>query len=513
MYNSYMGYNLKKFLLFLLILSLFFSAGSKSFAIENTQTENEDQEEEIFKDRVVKNGDTLSVIDCVSVAFHNSPLIKKYKYNLDIAKSNLGIAKSEYFPVIGAGVGFYNENNSNNRDYHSHYQELPSVAVTINKLVYNFGKTTAYIKMEEFYKIGAEYEFMDSLCRTLFDVKEKYYSLLLSESRLKTAQFNVKLCENILKQARLFAKTDKNRQADVKNAELNLSEAEINLIEAENNYKNAKIDLNNSMYIDSPPEYNITKTPTFTYDDKFISNAELKDFVIKDLPFSAADAVDIAYNNSPDLKVLLSTQKAMEQSLVYIKRTYFPDLMVNAGYGYNSTNVTRSDSSFSVGVSLNSSLNLMNLRHSIKGADAQVNIAENEISLFKKDLYFQVKRALNNLEKAASNIPIAQLKTSQAYTSLKVVDEDYKNKKTDYVAMQVARENYINTLNEYVMFLYEYNTALIGVEQAMHCHIIDIHHKSEHAVHYHSDELIEHISRWMNCDEKEQKHNRKRLGL
>ena len=509
-----MGYVFKRILLTFLVVLLSLSfTGVRTFAIQEVNTDSEELEENLFKDRGVRNGDTLSVIDCVSVAFHNSPVIKKAKYNLDIAKSNVGIAKSVYFPVIGAGVGFYNENNSNNIDYHSHYQELPTVAVTINKLVYNFGKTTAYIKMEEFYKIGAEYEFMDSLCRTLFDVKVKYYNLLLRNSLLRVARHNVELNEDILKQAEQLAKNDKNRQADVTNAEFNLSQAKINLIEAENNFKNAKIDLNNSMYLDTQPDYNIAETQTFHYDDNFILNAAIKDFVFKQLPFSPADAIKIAYNNSPDLKVLLSTQRAMEQSLVYIKKTYFPDLMVNAGYGFNNTNVARSDNSFSVGVSLNSSLNLMNLRHSIKGAEAQVNVAANEISLFKKDLYFEVKRALNNLEKSERAIPIAQLKASQSYKNLKIVEEDYKNKKTDYVAFQIARENYVLALNEYALSLYDYNIALIGVEQAMHCHIIDIHHKSEHAVQYHDGELIEHISRWMNCNEKEQKHNKKRLGL
>jgi hypothetical protein len=47
--------------------------------------------------------------------------------------------------------------------------------------------------------------------------------------------------------------------------------------------------------------------------------------------------------------------------------------------------------------------------------------------------------------------------------------------------------------------------ALIEVERATHSHLIDIHHKSEHAMHYHNEDLIKNISRWMNCDEKEQR--------
>ena len=135
-------------------------------------------DDEFFKPVEIKDGSSLSMMDCVASAFKNSPKIKRQKYNLDIAKSNLGIARSAYFPVISAGVGFHNENNSDNVYYNHYYRELPNVGVSVNKMIWDFGKTTSYIKMEEFYKIGAEYEFMDSLCSTLFDIKAKYYTML-----------------------------------------------------------------------------------------------------------------------------------------------------------------------------------------------------------------------------------------------------------------------------------------------------------------------------------------------
>ena len=51
--------------------------------------------------------------------------------------------------------------------------------------------------------------------------------------------------------------------------------------------------------------------------------------------------------------------------------------------------------------------------------------------------------------------------------------------------------------------MYDYNISLIQVEMTMHYHIVDIHHKSEHAVHYHSDELIKHLNEVLGCDEKD----------
>ena len=81
----------------------------------------------------------------------------------------------------------------------------------------------------------------------------------------------------------------------------------------------------------------------------------------------------------------------------------------------------------------------------------------------------------------------------------------YKAKKLDYLNLQNAKSDYINAVNNYITSLYDYNTALIQTEMAMHYHIVDIHHKSEHAVHYHSEELIEHLNKVLDCDEKDGK--------
>ena len=112
--------------------------------------EEHDEHEELFRPVVVKDGTVLGIMDCVALAYKNSPKIRRKKYELDYAKGNVWVARSQYFPVINAGVGFYNENNSDNVYYNRHYRDLPSVGVSINQLVWNFGKTTSLIKMEEF---------------------------------------------------------------------------------------------------------------------------------------------------------------------------------------------------------------------------------------------------------------------------------------------------------------------------------------------------------------------------
>ncbi len=494
--------SIKKVLCSALVIA-FLLAGNSVVAIHE---HNED--ELLLRPAVeIKDGTLLSILDCVSLAFKNSPKIKRKKYELDIAKSNLGVAKSQYFPTFNAGIGFNYQRNSDGIYYDKRYRDLPAVGVSVSQLIYNFGKTTAFIKMEEFYKIAAEYEFMDSLCYTLFDIKAKYYNLLQKKALLNVAKNNVDINEKFLE----IAKTK--TEPDIATAELNLSEAKIKYIEAENSYNNARYDLSNAMYIDSQPNYEIENTPTFTYNDDFAygtkGHVEVKPFEPYVFPFNMSDSFDIAYENSPDLKVLINTKYAMEESLKYVKRTYLPNLTADAGYGLNHTNFTNNNS-LTVGINLTTNVNLMELKHSIKGADAQLNIAENEINLFKQDLKYEILRAFNNVDRAKKQVPTAKTEVEQALKNLEIVEKKYRSDVLNYVALQDARKDYIRALDSYIQSVYNYNIALIQVEMALHYHLVDIHHKSEHAMHYHNAELVEHLIKALECDQKDVHRKKKR---
>ena len=245
--------------------------------------------------------------------------------------------------------------------------------------------------MEEFYKIAAEYEFMDSLCSTLFDIKAKYYELLKEQALLQISENNIDINENFVKISR--------KGADLTTAKINLNRAKFEHTEAINKFNNARITLANAMYLDKIPEFTIKRTETFGFNDDYEYKSKKEhpaQFVPKKFDFSRDKAVEIAYQSSPDLKALEASKNAMEQSLLFIKKQYFPDLTADVGYGYNNPNTLSHNNSLTVGVNLTSSINLMELKHSIKGADAEVQLAKNEIDLFKKDLYYEVNRALNN---------------------------------------------------------------------------------------------------------------------
>lgn len=58
--------------------------------------------------------DTRYLVDCINVGVYNNPTIKHVMLRYKMAKNNVGLAKSEYFPTIGANVSVLQKYNSNN---------------------------------------------------------------------------------------------------------------------------------------------------------------------------------------------------------------------------------------------------------------------------------------------------------------------------------------------------------------------------------------------------------------
>ena len=492
----------------------------------------------------IKKGEMLKLEDCVSIAINHSPNIKKYEYNLEVARSNVGLAKANYFPTLGAGAGIYQDYNSNKYYNGSSNRDLPSVEVYLNQLIWNFGKTSALIKMEKFYQLAAEYQFMDSICNTIYDVKTKYYNALKAQAIRDIEYNNTLICIKNYWRAKQFYESGKKPKIDFVNAEVFLTEAKMRLTDAQMDYDVAMADLANSLYIAFAPDFRIKKIKTFnfhdiytpkslydkskytkenkipeTLQDKNIKNiayrtriekntvSEIVTSELLELPFSVDKAYELAYKNSPDLWVLDATLDAMKQSVIYIKREYYPDIIGSVGYGFNNTR-TDTNNNLNMAVNMTTAVNFKQLKHEIDKANAQVSLASNDIDLFKQNLYFEVKRCFINVNKGEQQVINVQEKVEEALENYELADQRYDKLQNDYIALQQARSNYNEAKILYVNTLYDYNMSLANLEIAMHYHLDDLHHKAEHALQYHYRQIFDQLESALHCEyiNKEEEH-------
>lgn len=434
----------------------------------------------------------LNIKDCITIALQNSPKIKKARYNYGIAKGNLGIAKSEYFPTLGIGTGYNITDNNNNR--RSTNTNIYSAEANINQLIWNFGKTNANIRMYNFDRVAALYEFEDMVLETIFGVKTNYYGVLAAKATLDVNRANVQINERNYQRTKAYFEEGIKSKIDLVNAEVYLSDSKVTLVESEKAYKNALVQLNNSMYIAFAPEYEIENTETFNFQNNYapvnlekidekkdlskppkdVNNAfltsqvekinVLDNYKFKPFPYTFEESVNLAYKNRPDLKAYDATLKAMQESLKYTKREYLPEISATAGYGYRDQYNTNS---FNVGINLSSNVNIKGQKHKIDNAKIQVQLAENEIDQAKQDIYFEVQNLYINMVQLEKQIPLLAVKVKQTLENFELADGRYAVGLGDYIELQDAKVNYNNAQGSYVQTVYNYNVARANLERAI----------------------------------------------
>ncbi len=494
------------------ILICFLINNSPVFAIQEAEHCGCEAHHHIAAPKEITDGTILSIKDCISIGLQNSPIIKEHSYLIDIAKNNANAAKSVFFPEISANVGYTRGFNTNVDDFEQTYRELPYVGVYLKQMIWDFGKTMANIRMEEFLKIAARYEFEDSVCSSVFEIKTHYYKLLKATAELEAEKTNFELEKNIVNDIDKLVKSGKKNKSDLTNAKTELLTIKSNLLTKEDNLKNAKEELNNAMYFQNEADYTIYETQSFSYNPKeqtvfknvnHIKKRQISkdDTIFQHPSFSYEKAVEIAYNNSPDIKALVATRNAMEQSLLSVKRQFYPE--INAGLGYDFVRtLDNRNNNFNIGIGADASLNALKQKYDVGAAKAQLNLADTQIDTFKKNLYYTVRKNLNTVDTAYKNISISEDKMNIAAENFKLNYNDYLAGNASETTMEATRKAYYNSLIENINAQYDYNVALIKLEKSMHEHLIDYHDDAEHAIKYHHGDENNALRKLIFCKKK-----------
>ena len=439
---------------------------------------------------VIEKGAKLTISDCIKIALKNSPLIKQAHYNYRISKADLGLAKSAFFPTIGVGAGYNYSGNKTNR--YTRNQDYYSAEASLNQLIWNFGKTNARIKMQKFNKIAALYTFDNVVLDTIYGVKNYYYAVLAAKATVDINRANVQINERNYQRTKAYFDEGIRSKIDLVNAEVYLSDSKVTLVQSERAYQNAIIALNNAMYVAYTPEYEIENTETFNFKKTEIpvnlqkisektdlskapnpvSDATLtmgvekldviENYKFQPFPYTFEQCVEEANKNRPDLKAYEATIEAMKQSLLYIKREYYPEISGSVGYGYRDLNNTNS---LNVGVNISSSVNILGKKYEIDSGKLQVDLAVNTLEMAKQNMYFDIEDAYVNMKQYEKQIPLLAVKVRQTLENLELADGRYSVGLGDYIELQDAKVNYNNAQNSYVQAVYNYNVSRSDLER------------------------------------------------
>ncbi len=439
---------------------------------------------------LIAKGEKLTLSDCIKISIENSPNIKRAAYNYKIAKNDVSLAKTDFFPTLSLSTGYYhNGTYTKNADINNHHYNF---SANLNQLLFNFGKTNSRIRMQKFNKIASAYNFDNTVLDTIFDVKVNYYGVLATRATMEVNRANVEINERNYQRTKAYFEEGIRSKIDLVNAEVYLSDSKITYIQSVKNYENAIVKLNNAMYVADTPAYEIANTEMFNYsvneipinlekisDKKELSNlpkdvndaaltagveqlAILKDYKFTPFKYTFEECKKLAIENRPDLKAYESTLKAMEQALSYTKREYLPELVGTVGYGYRDHTRTNS---VNASIGMQTSINIAQEKFKIDNSKLQVELAKNDINLLKQNIYFEVQNAYINMIQLEKEIPLMAVKVRQTRENFELADGRYSVGLGDYIELQDAKQNYNTAQNSYVHAVYDYNVARANLER------------------------------------------------
>lgn len=450
----------------------------------------------------IQGGVVMTIDDCVNFALKHDPNLKIYTDIQNAQKSLIGQAKSNYFPNIYGGTGYYINNTQYSRGMDSSMNNnYYGIDAGVSQLIWDFGKTSAKINMNKFNYEAAGYDLAFQTAVSAYNVRFNYTAVLAARANEGVYALNVRINQLNYERTNAMYGVGLKSKIDVVNAQANLTKARIDLLQAQNQYQTNLIALNNSMYYVDAPDYSIKDTETFNfqkdysvkneldvaydrkhYDDSSVqpqlkdgailtSQIEKRDIIktykLKPYTMSLADSIKKAYEFRPDYKSAQLVIRAQEESLKAIKRSYYPALNASAQYNMGARSDYTSNAIGVYGGIDFPTVNGMNIKYQIDQGKALLDRAVNNVDLIKKNIYFAVQKDYVTMKQYEKTIPLKSQRVAQALENFELADGRYAVGLGNYIELQQALTDYNNAQLDFVTAVFDYNYARFSLGKDM----------------------------------------------
>lgn len=373
------------------------------------------------------------------------------KYNPEI--------KSSLEKINAASGRFWSGISLPQPEISSRYEWIP-----INRNLKHFGERTFevvqpfdfpsnyFLRGSKFSKdieiMRSEYKLTELLL--IVRIKSAYFSALTRQEQLLIAKENLSIAEDFYKKAEIRYNVGEGTNLERLTAKVQYTEALNNVEVQKNRLKSAFAELNFALGYgkDETKEYNLTDSLDFTQYD-----------------FSLEKLFDEALNINP----LLKRNELFVSSSSISKTLAWSSLLPNFNVSYFRQ--TQEGISSYYGASLGISVPLWFLfdqRGKIEEATANVKSAEADYSSSKNLIYLRIRNAFIEFTNAEKQVRLYQTEIlPQAEEVFRTASRSYDAGEITYIEFLQAKQTLINSKNNYLSVLLNYNQAIILLEEAV----------------------------------------------
>jgi outer membrane protein len=270
-----------------------------------------------------------TLAELIDIAEHNNPRTHIVWERAKQTADELGIAKSAYYPVL-AGVAAFSDQRIVDpfpkplapRGYV--VVEIPAVVpeVTLDYLIFDFGKRGAKVDAATAEKLAAGANFIQANQQVAFAVASAYYKLLTQQERLEAAKQTVKTAQTTQDAAEAQLLNGRSTLPDVLNARAETSQAIFDRESADGDEKISRVTLTETLGVEPSPDIIIDGETT----------APLPDALT--MPIDALIARAMA--DRPDLMAQAAEIRAADDAIRAAKSEYLPKISLSANAAQTS---------------------------------------------------------------------------------------------------------------------------------------------------------------------------------
>jgi outer membrane protein len=270
-----------------------------------------------------------TLAELIDIAEHNNPNTRIQWERAKQSANELGVAKSAYFPVLAGIAAFADQRTINPfpkplapRGYTM--VEVPAVVpeVTLDYLIFDFGKRGASVDAATAEKLVAGANFIQSNQQVAFSVASAYYQLLTQQERLEAARQTMKTAQTTQDAAEAQLQNGRSTLPDVLNARAETSQATFDLESADGDEKIARVALTETLGVEP--------SPNITIDAQ--KSAPLPDSLT--LPIDSL--IQRAMADRPDLMAQVYEIRRADDAIRAVHSAYLPQVVLSANAAQTS---------------------------------------------------------------------------------------------------------------------------------------------------------------------------------
>jgi TolC family type I secretion outer membrane protein len=353
-------------------------------------------------------GKALTLKECVSIGLKQNPLIEISQQNLKAAQEKVGEAWGGYYPSFKLSSSY---TFTAQQEKMTQGPDAYDTRLFLRQPLFDAGATSSLVRTIR-YNINAQnFEVKKTAFDIVLSVKSAFYDVLKKRDLLEVSRNALGTAEKHLEQSKELYKEGLAPRSDVIKSEVQVYSAQLDVVKAENALLSAKAGLAATM---GQP---VTTNFAVAVDDEGL------------IPFlpSFKDVLLLAYDRRPELKGSRARIESAKANIDQAKSGLYPNLSLDASYGWQQSEFSPSDKKWSVGLTVGIPI-LEQLTANAKINQAAANLAGLQAgeTLTIRNIELDVQQAWLSLKEAMERRNVTKKILEQAEEDMRVSEGRYK---------------------------------------------------------------------------------------